>query len=47
MASTRGRILVTGANGNLGRRLLERLAAEDGPAPRALVRSERAAVAVR
>lgn len=42
-----GRILVTGANGHLGRRLLERLAAADGPAPRALVRSEGAASTIR
>ncbi len=43
------RILVTGANGNLGRRLLARLARAAPAAPelRALVRSERAAAAVR
>jgi NADH dehydrogenase len=40
-----GRVLVTGANGNLGRRLLRRLAGER--AARAVVRSERAAAAVR
>ena len=40
-----GRILVTGANGNLGRRLLRLLAGEC--AVRAVVRSERAAEAVR
>ncbi len=40
-----GPILVTGANGNLGRRLLRRLA--DTHALRAVVRSERAAEAVR
>jgi uncharacterized protein YbjT (DUF2867 family) len=40
-----GRVLVTGANGNLGRRLLRRLAGERPV--RAVVRSERAAAAVR
>lgn len=49
-ASELGRVLVTGANGNLGRALIGRLVA--GPAPRAravvaVVRSERAAAAVR
>jgi len=39
-------VLVTGANGHLGRKLLQRLAAEGRPA-RALVRSERAAARVR
>jgi NADH dehydrogenase len=41
------RIVVTGANGSLGRRLLVSLAAGGGPAARALVRSERAAATVR
>ncbi|TFG92976.1 MAG: DUF2867 domain-containing protein, partial [Myxococcales bacterium] len=40
-----GPILVSGANGNLGRRLLHRLAGTH--ALRAVVRSERAALAVR
>ncbi|UCE85500.1 MAG: NAD(P)H-binding protein [Deltaproteobacteria bacterium] len=49
MPSALGRILVTGANGNLGRRLIERLADAEAPsAPvRALVRSERAAATLR
>jgi uncharacterized protein YbjT (DUF2867 family) len=43
------RILITGANGNLGRQLVQTLCAEeqDGPRVRALVRSERAAALVR
>jgi len=40
--SAPGRVLVSGANGHLGRRLLRRL-----PRARALVRSERAAAAIR
>ncbi|RIL04428.1 MAG: hypothetical protein DCC71_14235 [Proteobacteria bacterium] len=44
--ATIGRVLVTGANGSLGRALIARLAAS-GIASRALVRSERAAAAVR
>lgn len=49
MSGALGRILVTGSNGNLGRRLLRRLASAD-PRPAgliALVRSERAAASVR
>ena len=46
-----GRVLVTGANGNLGRALIRRLARASGATPRipvrALVRSERAAATVR
>lgn len=45
-ASASAPILVTGANGNLGRRLLARLAEREGGA-RAVVRSERAAATVR
>jgi NADH dehydrogenase len=45
VSTSQDRILVTGANGNLGRRLLGRLAGER--ALRAVVRSERAAAAVR
>ena len=41
-----GRVLVTGANGSLGRALIERLLAS-GAAVRALVRSERAAATLR
>ena len=41
-----GRILITGANGSLGRRLIARLAAQGTPV-RAVVRSERAAAALR
>jgi uncharacterized protein YbjT (DUF2867 family) len=41
-----GRILITGANGHLGRRLITRLAASGRPV-RAVVRSERAAEVVR
>ncbi len=44
--STAGRVLVTGANGSLGRALLSHLAAA-GIAARALVRSERAAATLR
>jgi NADH dehydrogenase len=49
VSSELGRILVTGANGNLGRRLILRLADAAPPfaTVRALVRSERAAEAVR
>lgn len=47
MASERGRVLVTGANGHLGRRLLARLVDAGGPKPRALVRSESAAATIR
>jgi NADH dehydrogenase len=46
MSDERGRVLVTGANGNLGRALIRRLASA-GTAIRAVVRSERAAAAVR
>jgi NADH dehydrogenase len=46
VALERGRILVAGANGHLGQRLLRHLAKQGRPA-RALVRSERAATAVR
>lgn len=46
MSDPPGRILVTGANGQLGRRLLARLA-EAGRPSRAVVRSERAAAVVR
>ncbi len=42
-AMPEGRVLVTGANGHLGRRLVSRLAGGDGLVPRALVRSRRAA----
>lgn len=45
MSASQDRILVTGANGHLGRRLLRHLAGER--ALRAAVRSERAAAAVR
>ena len=45
LLTTSARILVTGANGHLGRRLLRRLAGACGV--RAVVRSERAAKAVR
>jgi NADH dehydrogenase len=52
MPSESGRILITGANGHLGRQLIGRIAerAVDGgraPAVRALVRSERAAEQIR
>ena len=47
MADELGRVLVTGANGNLGRRLLRRLAGEPGASARAAVRSERAAALLR
>lgn len=47
--SERGRIGITGANGNLGRRLIERLSSghTSGAGVRAIVRSERAAAMVR
>lgn len=41
-----GRVLITGANGHLGRRLIQRLAASGVPL-RAVVRSERAATTLR
>jgi len=42
------RVLITGANGHLGTRLIARLAAADEPVPvRAVVRSERAAATLR
>lgn len=47
MADASFRVLVTGANGHLGRRLLARLVAAGGPPPRALVRSESAAETLR
>ena len=49
MANEGARVLVTGANGHLGRRLIRRLARDDAPAfsVRAVVRSERAAAALR
>ena len=50
-ANEPGRVLVTGANGNLGRALIRRLAHGPGSTPqrsvRAIVRSERAAARVR
>lgn len=48
-ATDSGRVLVTGANGSLGRALIARLARDRAPrvAVRALVRSERAAAVVR
>jgi len=48
-ATDLGRVLVTGANGNLGRALIARLASGRPPrgAVRAVVRSERAAIVVR
>lgn len=42
----RGRLLVTGANGHLGRRLARRLAGSDAVSLRAFVRSERARATV-
>lgn len=42
-----GRILITGANGHLGRRLILRSGRDGGPAVRAVVRSERAAATLR
>jgi NADH dehydrogenase len=49
LAAEAGRILITGANGHLGRRLIQRLAAGPGAARplRAVVRSERAAQTLR
>jgi uncharacterized protein YbjT (DUF2867 family) len=45
LAAETGRVLITGANGHLGRRLIQKLAASPGEARpvRAVVRSERAA----
>ena len=49
MAAETGRVLITGANGHLGRRLIQKLAASPGEARpvRAVVRSERAARTLR
>ena len=49
MANEAIRVLVTGANGHLGRRLIRRLVRDDGPTfrVRAVVRSERAAATLR
>jgi NADH dehydrogenase len=49
LAAEAGRILITGANGHLGRRLIQKLAASPGDARavRAVVRSERAAQTLR
>jgi NADH dehydrogenase len=49
LAAEAGRILITGANGHLGRRLIRKLAARPGEvrAVRAVVRSERAARTLR
>lgn len=49
LAAEAGRVLITGANGHLGRRLIQRLAASPGVARpvRAVVRSERAARTLR
>lgn len=41
------RLLITGANGHLGRRLMHEIVAAGGPRPRAVVRSERAAGVLR
>jgi uncharacterized protein YbjT (DUF2867 family) len=49
LAAETGRVLITGANGHLGRRLIQKLAASPGEARpvRAVVRSERAARTLR